>query len=630
MALSSSSTVRSLILASLCLAASSCDQAGGRDRAPNVILVCMDTVRADHLGCYGYSARETTPFLDSIASEGLLFADASATACWTKPSVPSIFTGTLPLQHGVYRGSARDEAGTFSDVLPDEALTLAEAFGESGYQTGAFVRNSQLREGMGFEQGFDVYRDRAGDAREIRWRATDWLNDRDPERPFFLYLHYLDAHWPYAVPDEYASLYSDPTLVEGIRSGDWRALRDAVNDGEQELDPAVLEALVATYDGAIRYIDDQLARLWRDLERQGLAEDTILCVVADHGEEFLEHGKIGHGHGLYEGLLSVPWILRVPGEEARRIEARVSLVDLFPTLLSAAGIRGLDRSLPGVDRMSDAELRLPTISEHLESSRYHVSWTQSEDKCVEIVEPARGGGAAPTLAAMATGGRWEVRLDVDNSEARVAELVRPSEDQDEDELELKGPIAELSPSGFTIAGIPVEVGAGVELYGQIEDDRGESRPLAGGVLVKVKGSARQGSLVARKIKLYGPDDELELELRGPLSVLSSARVEVGGFEVELAETSVVDLGDGAEDLGPEDIAAILQGEVALEQRSVTSFDLGSDRAELTPREGGRLLEEPARLARLRELFESRVAGSGERKHLSAEEVGDLHALGYTE
>ncbi|MHC4845840.1 MAG: sulfatase [Planctomycetota bacterium] len=281
-------------------------------RPRNAVMICLDTVRADRLGCYGYATRPTTPTLDALAARGVLFRDASSTAGWTKPSVPSFFTGTWPAQHGVYEGSARAKAGAVTDLLGDQARTLAESFEAAGYQTSAFIHNAQLKLGNGFEQGFDDYHDRMGDARDIRWQALDWLDERDEERPFFLYLHILDAHWPYDIPDEAAERFADGLDISMFRGGDSRALRDAINDGEVVLDEEQRRALDALYDASLRSIDDELAQLLAGLERRGLADDTTICVVSDHGEEFLEHGRIGHGHGLWENLLSVPWILAGP------------------------------------------------------------------------------------------------------------------------------------------------------------------------------------------------------------------------------------------------------------------------------------------------------------------------------
>ena len=610
----------------------SCGAEPTADVAPNVVLVCMDTVRADHLGCYGYDDRDTTPFLDALAAESLRFSDASATACWTKPSVPSILTGTMPMQHGVYRGSARDEAGTFSDVLPDEAKTLAEAFHERGYQTGAFIKNSQLRPGLGFEQGFDVYKDKAGDAREIRWRANDWLDDRDEARPFFLYLHYLDAHWPYPIPDEYAGKFSEMEIVERIRSGDWRALRDAVNHGETELSAEDLGALLALYDGAIRYIDDELARLWKRLEREGLAENTILCVMADHGEEFLEHGKLGHGHGLYENLLDVPWILHVPGTPASVIESRVSLLDLYPTLLSAAGIETEMEGLLGVNRMHSPTKNVASLAEHLESKRYHVSWSQEGEKVVEIVTPKRGGSDAPRkLEELDTRGRWEVRLRPAEPGARMVSRLRPAKDQEEDEVEVKGLIEDVSATSFTIAGISIDTSATPEIYGAIEDEHGEERGILAGILVKARGTVRDGNLLARKIKLYPVGDEVEIEVRGLLSVTGANGIEVGGFTARVDSDSELDIGDGVHDLGAAEIAALMGEELAVEKREVMHYELAHDPEERAPTMGGKgIFEDAERLRLLNSFLATKLWGVQTKKRLSEDELKDLRAIGYAE
>lgn len=622
---------RRLIPALVLVAGAACRESGAADQHVNVVLICLDTVRADHLGCYGYEQRDTTPFLDAMAERSLLFEDASATACWTKPSVPSIMTGLLPLQHGVYRGSSRDAAGTYSDVLPDEAVTLAEVFESRGYQTGAFVRNSQLRAGMGFEQGFDVYRDEAGDAREIRWRATDWLNARDAGRPFFLYLHYLDAHWPYDVPDEYAGRFTDLEAANRIRSGDWRNLRDSVNDGDRELSAEELDSLIATYDGAIRYLDDQLSLLWDELERSGLTENTVICVVADHGEEFMEHGKLGHGHGLYENLLAVPFLLHVPGRDAERVSQRVSLADLFPTLLSAAGIQEAAEGLPGIDRLQDSGRELPTISEHLDSRRYHISWTHDDEKLVEIAEPLRGANSDPhSLATLDPRGRWEARLDASRTGSPRLVRLRPAEDQDESEVELKGIVTRADDGSLRIAGIAVSYDESTELYGEIMTENGEAREIAPGLLVKAKGHVSDGSLVARKLKLYGAADEPETELRGPIFIGTDSTVAIASYPVTVDENTELDLGDGHDDIGPAEVAALLRGEATLSRHLVHRYDLTTDPRELEPQpDGAALLEDSRYVDRLRKLLDRRVR-EGERRRLTEGEVNDLQALGYTE
>jgi choline-sulfatase len=273
--------VPALFLLSLC---GSCGETAANNNAPrNVILICLDTVRSDHLGAYGYSENATTPGLDGLAAESMLFMDVSANACWTKPSVPSYMTGRYPLEHGVYEGHSKDSAGQHSDVLPQSALTIAEVFKDSGYSTVAFVRNAQIRKGQGIEQGFDTYTDEAGDAKDIRWRAVDWLDQRSEDQPFFMYLHLLDAHWPYPVPAEYGELFNPGAAIEFFRTSEWQDLRKKINSGEVELSGDQLTALIALYVGALRYIDDQLMLLMQALEQRGLREDSVICVISDHG-----------------------------------------------------------------------------------------------------------------------------------------------------------------------------------------------------------------------------------------------------------------------------------------------------------------------------------------------------------
>jgi arylsulfatase A-like enzyme len=623
--------VRLLCLA-LALCPGSCSQQTQAAARPNVILICLDTVRADHLGCYGYDRRETTPFLDRLAEESILFENASASACWTKPSVPSFLTGTLPMQHGVFRGSARDEAGSFSDVLPEEALTLAEVFQAQGYQTAAFVRNAQLRAGLGFEQGFDTYQERAGDAREIRWKASDWLEERDAQRPFFLYLHLLDAHWPYTVPDEYAAMFSQPEVAARIRAGDWRALRDAVNDGAQELDAADLEGLVGLYDGSIRYMDDELGRLWKRLERDGLVRDTIVCVLSDHGEEFMEHGRLGHGHGLYEYLLHVPWILHIPGRGGVRHESQVSLLDLFPTLLSAAGLEGGSSASLGADRLAGPGLDLPAIAEHLDPHRYHVSWKQGGRKSIEIFEPLRPSrDATRPLTELDTRGRWEARLRVDASGELWVTRLRPAKEQDEERVELKGELVGLTERGFLVAGVAVDTSAEPELYGQVTLATGGPRALATGHLVKVRGELADGVLHAARIKLYGPEEELELELRGSLVIFDSGELALGGIRARVGADVELDFGAGEGDLGPEDVVQLYSGTGTVEERSSLAFDLERDPSEVKAEAASLpIFEDEVRLRLLRRLLETRVWGAHDRRNLSNAELDDLRAIGYVE
>ena len=523
-------TVASLVAALAAGSPRAARSQGTPEKRPNVVLICMDTVRADHLGSYGYRRNPTTPALDALTGEALLFRDTSATAGWTKPSIPSIFTGTYPLQHGVYEGSARGLAGRTSDVLGDEALTLAEVFHGAGYRTAAFVRNAQLRAGMGFEQGFETYAEGSGDAREIRWSGVDWIDAGGDDRPFFLYLHFLDAHWPYPVPPEYANLFTDFD-VELFRGKGHSALRDAINDGERTLSPEEAQALRDLYDGSIRYIDDQLARLFAALRLRGQWEETIVCVVSDHGEEFGEHGKIGHGHGLYENLLQVPWILRIPGLGADVIETPVSLVDVFPTLLAAAGVQGAMAG-EGVDRLAQPSARRPIFAEHKEPKAYQQSLRDGNVKVVRRFSASgeRTVRLGPT-AAVSMAPRWEVELEVLKSGVLYAVELEPQEDADGDPIEAKGVIDEVRENGLALLGQRFPWSGDVELYGDVPKGADPAAVLREGTAVKLVLDAADGHL--SRVKVY--EGDADFEVRGPVvrhdPSGAQGRLSIGPFRI---------------------------------------------------------------------------------------------------
>jgi len=624
--------MRRLILVALALAGCSADAA--RPRKLNVVLICMDTVRADHVGAYGHTLHPTTPYLDGLAERSTVFRDTSATAGWTKPSVPSFLTGTYPCQHGVYEGSANLEAGAVTDVLPDDALTLAEVFRSVGYSTAAFVRNSQLRPGNGFEQGFDVYRDEAGDARSIRWHGLDWIDERSDEEPFFLYLHFLDAHWPYPVPDEYANLFTDGADVEPFRSKDFKRVRDAVHDGEVDFSDEQRVAMEALYDGSIRYIDDQLALLARGLEARGLLDDTIVCVVSDHGEEFGEHGRIGHGHGLWQGLLQVPWILHVPGEEPREIDNPVSLVDLFPTLLSAARLPQTKTS-QGVDRLSDSSAAQPVFAEHKAPDRYMSSLRAEDQKIIRHFVPPRTEARSFPVKV---GTRWEAELALHQDGRFHATQLKPRDDDVSDPLEVKGPIEALLEGGFRIAGNEVRVTeeTALSLVDGEEDDA-----LSVGRTVKVRGVLVSGQLVADRLKLYSADDRTQLEVRG---TVSSIAVEEGAGSIVLSGFTVtIDPGTDFKDVSLKArrprlertgvLEFLREGAADTRQSGVqvleSVYDLASDPGELEAALGTQRLT-TALDTLSRELLNVRLFEDADRLLLTPEMVRKLREIGYAD
>ncbi len=612
---------------------------------PDVLLICLDTVRADHLGCYGYERRPTTPHLDALARDAVLFADASAAAGWTKPSVPSFLTGCWPLEHGVYEGSARASEGETTDLLPEKAHTLAEAFAEAGYATAAFVHNAQLRRGNGFEQGFETYEEGNFDAREIRWRAKDWLDERAAEKPFFLYLHFLDAHFPCPVPDEYAGMFAEGADLSLFRGDDWKALRDDVNDGRRTLSSAEREALEALYDGAIRYIDDELGRLFDALERDGSSQDLIVCVIADHGEEFLEHGRIGHGHGLYETLLHVPWLLRVPSRKPARVEEPVTLVDLHPTLLAAAGVRTAARTA-GVDRLSEAADPTPIFAEHKEPGGYVQSLREGRWKLVRRFLPsAADAGAESDFELPAVGSRWEIEVELTAVGALRAQKIAPRSEPPSDPVEIKGPVEQREQSRMRLCGVEVEIQPETELYGELPVREGKTLGWGDGVapdgtLVKVIGHFADGRFVAQRIKLYGIGEEAEQEIRGSIGAADgereSGRLRIGDIWIEWdATTNWSSEVARTPALSREDVARIAEiGAGPAEQQGfrveTRLFDLVGDPGEQSP------VEDPSRAVQMgatldaftRELALRRIWSDADRATLESEAIEELRHLGY--
>jgi arylsulfatase A-like enzyme len=366
-------------------------------RPPDVVLIVLDTLRPDHLGCYGYE-RDTSPHLDALARDGVIFENAQSPAPWTAPSVASLLTSLYPDVHGV---TEHPRAGS----LPLAAPTLAERLSERGYTTAAFTEGGYVKAAFGLDRGFDLFQDQAGDGAGFMGnlhhpsrlranvdRAREWLAARDAA-PFFLFFHTYEVHSPLRAPEEFIRFFRP-----GFDDADHRArLRETILvwNARRELDragarvlraeafyralegaPAIedREALMVAgealgeplhkrnaagdadlvawardlYDAEVRYTDAQLARLWQALEATRTAtgglDNTILILVSDHGEGLGDHGTMGHGINLHESLLRTVLIVRAPGlldpssvAQGRRVQEVVSLVDVMPTVLELIG-----------------------------------------------------------------------------------------------------------------------------------------------------------------------------------------------------------------------------------------------------------------------------------------------------
>ncbi len=323
----------------LALALAAC---GGAEaaRPRHVLLISIDTLRPDHISCYGHT-QETSPNLDRLARRGVRFTDVTAAAPWTLPSHASLLTGLYPSRHGVKSHQTR---------LPEAVITVAEEFQAAGFETMAVVNTHnvgapQYRLGQGFEH-FRYITETAED-RELRLRvvnmgevvaneARSLLARRDPDKPFFLFLHFYDCHTDWTPREEHRRALVQP--YSGTLVGNTQELNRIRNLGQQ-LAPDDLRFLRELYDAEIRTFDQVLGGFLDGLERDGLLDDTLVVVTSDHGEEFQEHGGLLHGRSQYQELLRVPLILAGPGLPAGVVvDVPAHGVDVAPTLLALLGL----------------------------------------------------------------------------------------------------------------------------------------------------------------------------------------------------------------------------------------------------------------------------------------------------
>lgn len=307
-----------------------------RQATPNVIFISLDTLRADHLGCYGY-ARNTSPVIDAWAAESMVFEECIATSSWTLPTHASIFTGLAPSVHGA--------TGNYGDWRLDTRFdTVAELLHAEGYATAAFTEGVVVGGEKGFHQGFDLYSDGVADAplppgtaEKVIGQAVGWL-EKHEEFPFFLFLHTYEIHDTYQAPPPFLGKFAPP-LPAGISTSKSMGEREGYLN-PQDLSPKDTELIVARYDEGIAYTDAALGRLFRYLNDSGLNENTMVVLFSDHGEEFYEHGALAHQKTLYQEQLHVPLIIRMPGSDPPRgrVATKVSQLDFFSTIVEALNL----------------------------------------------------------------------------------------------------------------------------------------------------------------------------------------------------------------------------------------------------------------------------------------------------
>jgi arylsulfatase A-like enzyme len=306
---------------------------------PDIVLITIDTLRSDRVSAYGY-ARQTTPFLDALAGRGVRFATSYSPSSWTVPSMASLFTSLEPDHHGIQRGLVEKNRIVGQEVLAESHILLAEILREAGYRTYGVSANLHLASEFGFAQGFDHYENLGfANADRIAPVLAAWSGElRSGTQPFFLWIHYFDPHDPYyprapwfenPVP-ALAGEVSEADPVD-IRRLYWLNSPDGRRRAPRRLKKE-LRIAKAAYDAEISYTDQQIRQAFETLD---LGENDLIVVTADHGEEFYEHGNLGHGQDLHEEQVRVPMILRLPdaAHAGRVVDQPVSLIDVVPSIL---------------------------------------------------------------------------------------------------------------------------------------------------------------------------------------------------------------------------------------------------------------------------------------------------------
>lgn len=309
-----------------------------------VLVISLDTLRADHLSAYGY-ARETSPFIDSLAARGVLFEQAVAQYPSTLTSHMSLFTGLYPGEHVVYPPDA---------VLAEEIPTLPQLYRDAGYRTGGFTEGAFVSGSYGFARGFEIYRDepegRPDDIERTLAQAREFLDGLADDDRFFLFVHSYQIHDPYRPPEPYASMFWEGAPPDTFSPDASNLVRHNTHGGE--LPPGTVEYFKALYDGSIRYADDQLAKFFAFLEKRGLADDLTVVLLSDHGEQFQEHGQFVHAD-IYNEVMHVPLIVLHPDLPAgRRVSRPVEVVDVAPTLLGLSRVRA-EVAMSGTSRIPE-------------------------------------------------------------------------------------------------------------------------------------------------------------------------------------------------------------------------------------------------------------------------------------
>jgi len=335
------------------------------NEGPNVVFIVIDALRQDHLGCYGYG-RGTSPNIDALAQEGVIFKNAYSSSPWTKPSVASLFTSLYPNKHKAIDGN---------HILPEGVLTIAEILKNEGCSTFFLdAGNNYIGKKFNFHQGFDFVFNERINAADLTGKFLS-LFPKLQERRFFVYLHYMDVHLPYN-KNKYNGLFAQkmrkPLFEPGkISHKDIKRLTLA-----NKLSIEDKEYLVSLYDGQIRFVDENIERIISTLKSNNMLKDTLVVVTSDHGEEFWDHDHFEHGHTLYDELIRVPLVLAGDKLKHSSIKTRVSSVDLLPTVLKKLNVKPNKYKLKGAGLLNKSNRK----SDKLESSIFTMGTLRGDEK----------------------------------------------------------------------------------------------------------------------------------------------------------------------------------------------------------------------------------------------------------
>mgnify|MGYP000748955480 CR=1 FL=1 len=345
------------------------------NKKPNILLISVDTLRADHLSCYGYPTN-TSPHIDQLASENVLFDQAYATAGWTPPSHASMFTGLYPSEHGVVN----------NNQLVESIPTIAQILYDDGYHTGGFVNNSQVGQLVGFDRGHETFIEvwKGHQSNNVFEKAVRYLNrqthkltgkydkgakqtnrlalrwlDRysKGKKPFYLFLHYIEPHNPLNPHREHWNKQATSCFRSGIN---WKKIQKMAENplrfytDECTLNREETDYLISLYDGEIFYVDQIIGEVINYLKMNKLYENTMIIITSDHGEHFGEKGNFSHVSSLYQPIIHIPLVVKFPyllGEN-KKISRKVQLVDILPTILDTAGVQ-----IPSQCHISGVNLR---------------------------------------------------------------------------------------------------------------------------------------------------------------------------------------------------------------------------------------------------------------------------------